>query len=356
MDDLRSFVEHVVGTDPFRVDEVLGDGFVRLNVTEAERRQAKQDIRWVEDVVIELLRNARDANARHVYVATSRDLDIRKICVLDDGDGIPAKLHDRVFEARVTSKLDSFHSDEWGVHGRGMAMYSIRQNVLRSEVAASGAGLGTSIVVDIDCSHLPERADQSSWPRLERTARGRPRILNGPHNIQRTVLEFALAQRDIDVYLGSPLEIAALLYIEDPRAMSLRDLLALRADPESVPVCSRLRMAGDAADLKDACAGIGLDISERSAYRILAGSVDPAKTAFAQARIAQKRKDHRSGVDLSSEQRSIGFTRGDIDRLARNLQKAFEPLADEFYVHVEPPNITVHGDTVTATFVIEHDD
>ena len=54
-----------------RVEDDLGDGFVRLRVSEAERRQAKQDIRCVEDAVIEMLHNAR-AHARTIIMGTSR--------------------------------------------------------------------------------------------------------------------------------------------------------------------------------------------------------------------------------------------------------------------------------------------
>ena len=56
--DLAAFVERVTSKSLFRVESDLGHGFVRLKVSEAERRQAKQDIRCVEDAVIEMLRNA----------------------------------------------------------------------------------------------------------------------------------------------------------------------------------------------------------------------------------------------------------------------------------------------------------
>ena len=127
--DLASFVEATCGNGALRVEENLGAGYVRLRVAEAERRQAKHDIRCIEDVVIEMLRNARDAGARHIYVASSREGDTRTIVMLDDGSGIPANMHDRIFEARVTSKLESVHVDRWGVHGRGMALFSVRENV-----------------------------------------------------------------------------------------------------------------------------------------------------------------------------------------------------------------------------------
>ena len=110
------------GERALRVEESLGAGYVRLRVAEAERRQAKHDIRSVEDIVIELLRNSRDAGARHIYVATSKEGALRTITILDDGQGIPKDMQEKIFEARVTSKLESMHMDRWGIHGRGMAL------------------------------------------------------------------------------------------------------------------------------------------------------------------------------------------------------------------------------------------
>lgn len=60
-DKLTDFIEDVTGDSHLRVEDDLGDGFVRLRVSEAERRQARHDIRSSEDIVIEMLRNARDA-------------------------------------------------------------------------------------------------------------------------------------------------------------------------------------------------------------------------------------------------------------------------------------------------------
>ena len=98
--------------------------------SEAERRQAAHDIRSTEDIVIELLRNARDAHARTIFLAVGRDGDTRKLTMLDDGDGIPPALHEKIFEPRVTSKLDTVAHGQMGQStGRGMALYSIKVNV-----------------------------------------------------------------------------------------------------------------------------------------------------------------------------------------------------------------------------------
>ena len=115
---LASFIEDVCGESHLRVEADLGGGFVRLRSSEAERRQAAQDIRCTEDIVIEMLRNARDAHASAIFVACTRDGNNRRIVMIDNGDGVPAHMRKLVFEPRVTSKLDSMHMDKWGIHGR----------------------------------------------------------------------------------------------------------------------------------------------------------------------------------------------------------------------------------------------
>ena len=163
---LEGFIEEVTGESHLRVEEDFGGGFVRLRMSEADRRQAQQDIRGVEDIVLELLRNSRDAGARMICVATNRDGATRNIVVIDDGEGIPPEMQERVFEPRVTSRLDSFHADQWGVHGRGMALFSIACNSTVHKVAKSGIGKGSAIQVVADTTRLSEKADQSTIPHL----------------------------------------------------------------------------------------------------------------------------------------------------------------------------------------------
>lgn len=124
---LIDFVSSITDGTRFRIEENLPHGFVRLKVAEAERRQAQHDIRSVEDVVTELVRNARDAGARNVLVGFQKEQGrYRRIAVIDDGCGIPEDMHSLVFEPRVTSKSEDFEEDRFGVHGRGMALFSIR--------------------------------------------------------------------------------------------------------------------------------------------------------------------------------------------------------------------------------------
>lgn len=87
-----------------------------------------------------------------------------------------------VFEPFVTSKLDTFHEDRWGVHGRGMALYSIKENVDEASVLFSERDAGTSLGLHALTAHLSERIDQSSLPYIHINERGE-QIMRGPRNI-----------------------------------------------------------------------------------------------------------------------------------------------------------------------------
>ena len=105
--------------------------------------------------------------------------------------------------------------DRWGVHGRGMALFSVKQNTDEARVVTSGVDLGSAFKVSVAADRLSERADQSSWPQAVKDEDGRYVCARGPHNIIRAACEFALEElRGCDVYLGSPSEIAATLYAQ----------------------------------------------------------------------------------------------------------------------------------------------
>src|SRR4028118_727095 len=102
----------------------LGAGFARLTGLEGTRRVPSR-IAHVEDALLELLRNARDAGARGIYVAsTLKDRRYRILTVLDDGHGIPESHKALIFEPGVTTRhlspvLDP-HDPGANVHGAGL--------------------------------------------------------------------------------------------------------------------------------------------------------------------------------------------------------------------------------------------
>jgi hypothetical protein len=353
--DLASFVGHIVGEEPLRVDESLGNGFVRLRVSEAERRQAKQDISCVEDAVVELLRNARDAHALNVLVATSREGDRRSFTVLDDGDGIPAAMHERVFEARVTSRLDTMHIDEWGVHGRGMALYSIKENARTAAVVASAPGRGTAVGVSFDAADPGERADQSTWPVLDPRAddadgEGR---LRGPHNIARTCVEFALASAGVPgVYLGTPTEVLATLVALD--GLAAKGTVPHRAG--SRPLWEGLSSLTDARELLGRARELGLAVSERTAYRIVAGDIGPLEPLHLRYSGRRAREAAPRSVDLVRDRRGFKVAREDLDDFSDALKGAFSLLGERYYVGLRgEPRVRVTRDAVTVTFELDKD-
>jgi hypothetical protein len=356
--DLVSFVSSMGGERSLRVEESLGEGYVRLRVAEAERRQAKHDIRCVEDMVIELLRNARDAGARHIYVATAREGGLRTTTMLDDGSGIPSDMQERVFEARVTSKLESVHMDRWGVHGRGMALFSVRENAVSAEVISSGEGKGSSIRVVTDVAELPERADQSSWPSLGTDDEGAQSCVRGPHNIVRTCCEFALEERgSCEVYLGSPAEVAATARARTTPSVDGSDLLFIDS-LASLPVLERLRAAADASDLRAQAAALGLEMSERTAHRIVIGQINPLRSVVARLTHAGGSAAGQSRpVDLARDRRGLRLSSSDAQEFSRVMERDFALLGERYYLSLaSDPKVRVGHRKITVTFDLEEKD
>ncbi len=352
--NLASFVETVCGDSHLRVEDDLGDGFVRLRSSEAQRRQAAQDIRCSEDIVIEMLRNARDAHARNIFLATSKNGGTRRIVMLDDGDGVPDHLRQTIFEPRVTSKLDSFHMDKWGVHGRGMALYSIAENAESAAVVESGPGLGSSFVVETDTARLPEKTDQSSFPTFSLSEEGTV-LVRGPKNILRTACEFAIeARSSCSVFVGSATDVAATLYQYALTTLSSVERASAH-DARTLAVCKRLGICRTPASFADVASTLGLDMSERSARRILDGQIEPLAPLLSLISIAGLH-----GSDLSSEgalpkptRRPSGDSRGlrisgeELQRFEQALKEAFRPLAQAYFLDGEvDPVVSVTKDRI----------
>ncbi|MCK4268214.1 MAG: ATP-binding protein, partial [Actinomycetia bacterium] len=70
---LLSFVTDLAGEKFLKVEKEIGRGYFILKISEAERRQAKHDIRSVEDIIVEMVRNSRDAGANQIFIATNKD-------------------------------------------------------------------------------------------------------------------------------------------------------------------------------------------------------------------------------------------------------------------------------------------
>ncbi len=357
---LADFVALTGHAGKLRVEESFGGGFVRLRVDEAERRQAKHDIRSVEDAAIELLRNARDAGAHTILLATTKTDSLRTLTAIDDGSGIPESMWERIFDARVTSKLDSMHMDAWGVHGRGMALFSIRQNAQSAKVMASAPGKGTAIQAVFDTETIQEKADQSSWPEMGTDDAGKPLIERGPHNICRTCCEFAIEDGgDCEVYVGSAAEViaAARRRVRIPREVREKLLTTALSD---LSLLQQLRLAADAQELAEIAGKLGLAISERTAHRILAGEIRPAQGAYAWCCGAKQKAagaQARHKVDLAKDSRGLKIADEDIEQFQEVLAKDFQQLAERYYlVPTGRPEVRVSSGKVQVSFDFMEED
>ncbi|TET49222.1 MAG: ATP-binding protein [Actinomycetota bacterium] len=207
--DLNKFLDQLNIKDALSVEEDLGNGYVRLKISEAERRQALQDINCVEDIIVELLRNSRDAGSKNIFIGTKRLEDKNRIIhFIDDGVGIPPGMGNLIFEARVTSKLDNGKKDSYGFHGRGMALFSIKLNVDDIRLSFSDKSKGASFYLDIDLDKVPEKKDQSLIPQIIKMDDD-VNIIGGVNNIIKTIIEFQLQNKDMNFYYGTPTQILA---------------------------------------------------------------------------------------------------------------------------------------------------
>ena len=345
-EDLEGFIHEVTGESHLRVEEDLGGGFVRLRTSEADRRQAQQDIRCVEDIVLELLRNARDAGSRLICVATNREGAKRNIVVLDDGEGIPANMQEKVFEPRVTSRLESFHEDQWGVHGRGMALFSIACNTEVHRIEQSGVGLGSAIRVCADTGRLSEKADQSSLPRLVKDEGGR-NVVRGPRNINRIVTEFTLAQKgSCLVYLGSPNEVLATLVSYGGNVLSAVEM-AFARDYREYPVCLRPAIAATPEELAQIAGSLGLEISTRSARRILDGEVEPLVPFVSTLHLDGGTAGGPEPRKPRSRMRARAIAPDDVRDFSHKVKDAYASIAEAYYLDADvEPQVRIAKDGV----------
>ena len=355
-DPLLDFVAGVSGDTVLQVEEDLGAGFVRLNTAEAERRQARHDIRQVEDIIIEMMRNSRDAGARHIFIATTKVDKARLINIIDDGEGVPDKLANRIFEARVTSKLTSILEDEWGVHGRGMALYSIEQNTSKLALCASGTGLGAAFSIEVDTDELKERADQSTLPKIERDDEGNFHCVSGPKNLLRHIAEFALRHPKLKVYVGSPNEIVATLVAHGEQRLALHkdaDYDDSGTVENTIPHCLRPADAGDPAVLADCAQSLGLEVSTRSAYRIENGEISPVEDMYVSLTKGLVAQDSH-GIDLAQDLRGLKIEKQDLNDFARQVEHAFDGIAEKYYLSCHSdPKVSIKKNTITIKLDFE---
>jgi anti-sigma regulatory factor (Ser/Thr protein kinase) len=343
-EDLLSFVHNFTDSETMAIEEDLGHGYVRLKVTEAERRQALQDIRSVEDVVKELVRNARDAGANTIYITFQKEKGRwRNITVLDDGEGIPLSLHRKIFEARVTSKIRNMVEDRFGVHGRGMALFSIKQAAEHIELINSLSKSGSIIKVRIDTKRLPEKKDQSSFPRIEENENGEMIITGGAHNVPRVLTEFALHLDNTRIYLGSNAEILSTLY---HHSIEMRKLWASGQEDDTRPLWFDLGRINEGKALHMLASNdLGLNVSERNAFRILEDEIQPLMSVneilnMGESKIPVRRADlHVQPKSSWGDHLARRISKQDMKLISAKLEETLADIGEKYYLLVDKPAI-----------------
>ncbi|MBM3699936.1 MAG: sensor histidine kinase [Actinobacteria bacterium] len=274
--DYNRFLSDLNITAHLKVEEDLGSGYVRLKISEAERRQALQDIKCIEDIVLECLRNSRDAKSKNIFIATKKISDkTRHLYIIDDGAGIPDKFHKLIFQSRVTSKLENAVRDPYGFHGRGMALFSIKLNVEKICISYSGPAKGTAIFIEADTGKITEKKDQSAMPVIKKNP-GSITIEGGVNNIARILMEFSLQNPDINIFYGSPTQIVSTMIANskfNKNACNIKDLKEIISRPglkitDFVAIASNYAILGQV--LKEY---FNMNISERAIQRIFYGEI-----------------------------------------------------------------------------------
>lgn len=356
----NEFVSSVTSSAVLKVEEKLGHGFVRLKVAEAERRQAFHDIRTVEDVARELIRNSRDAGAGKIFIGFQKEKGrYRRITILDDGCGIPSDMHSLIFEPRVTSRCENFKEDVFGVHGRGMALFSIKSRVDDIRIISSVNGFGTSMAVVVDTEKLPERSDQATMPSLIRTTDGYE-IGTGPHNVNRLLIEFSIDSIGPEYYIGSFAEVVSTLYSEST---------VMR---ENGIKCIWMEL-GEINDAKEisvfAEEKLGIPISERNSYRILNGEIPPLETVMRRSKVSfedseEKRATEilmdidKEGIETSLEKNRLKILKKkELEEIGEGVKTVTAQVLEQYYLKVkgEPKVKRGRGKITISVHISEND-
>ena len=225
----------------------LGAGFARLTGVEGARRGPSR-ITHVEDALLELVRNARDAGATRIYVASSlKGRRFRTLTVIDDGHGIPESHRDLILEPGVTTRhlnpVIEPGDPSVPTHGAGLSLYQIKGLSLGTRVLSTSSP--TSIQATFDTSAIPERTLQSAT---------RPSKSNLRATLERFTETTNAQSPRLHSYYGPPARILATLLdhriIQRPR---------------------------DSAGLRNTALGLGLEVSVRSVQRVLRGEVRPVE-------------------------------------------------------------------------------
>lgn len=356
VDDLLGFVKKASQGIVPEIEEDLGSGFVRLHISEAERRQARQDIQSVEQAVLEMLRNARDAGAGTVIVAMGKLApNLRKITMIDDGAGIPEQFRQAVFKSRITSRLRTIKEDDYGIHGRGMALFSIKQRAEECSVVSGNPGSGTVFEVVFDLSRVAEKTDQSTEPAILRV-RGRRKLGRGPHNVKRTVMQFALENPELRFYVGSASESMATVCAISERNAAQPPLFGDSGREETIwRSGSHLMTPKELIDFSAQSAG--LELSLRNCQRITSRELGSLEAVVSEESDGRKEKVRKLAKLFETEKLAARISDADIKRIKEAVSAAASEVCDSYYLKVlDEASVRRSGSSLQVTIELGDSD
>lgn len=256
-----------------------------------------------------------------------------------------------------------------------MALYSIAQNSVDARIINSSSGIGASLYVKADTKALSEKRDQSTFPDFyinENTEL----VVRGPKNIIRTACEFAVENRNrVNVYVGSPVEIAATLYNLSLKQSTMSSVFN---DPDNnTKLVDLVGFSSDVHDFKEYAAQIGILLSKRTARRIMDGDIKPQESIL--ERISNKGISSKSNRVLSNnsnnhnapfdvfdikniykakpKRKSIKIDKEDRDRIKTAIEDEFMDIAEKYYLKKDiNPKVNLKNNKMTISFDIVESD
>ncbi len=351
-DKIIDFVSSLESKKFLKIENDLGDGYFRLNTSEAEKRQARHDIKCVEDCVIEMLRNSRDAGAKKIFISTAKKSDgYRLFRIVDDGQGIPKQVHEAVFEPRVTSKIKQIIEDRYGVHGRGMALYSIRSSPANLELLHSAHALGSIFKMEIDTAKLSEKKDQSSYPKIKKGEDGLE--VKGLRNVLRLLVEFFIDFPDVLIYYGSPSEILATM-IE----LGNKYIDSNQVNVDAAPFWARLSDSDHLEDLVlNAKRLFDIEVSTRNAHRILSGEISPLDSVSLDEIRERGEKGKEPDIFFNDKHFTKNILNEDIENFTQAIKQKFRVLEEKYFIKLaDEPEVKCGKRKITISLSLTTDE
>ena len=292
-------------------------------------RRGPSRINTVEDALRELVRNARDAGARNIYVASVlKGRRYRTLIVLDDGGGIPESHRDLIFEPGVTTRHLAPVQDanpRGTPHGAGLSLYHIRRAAVAAEVTS--ATNPTTIRVTLDTHTIPERALQSG---------SRPSRSNQEATLRGFLDDSQPGVNPPRLYLASPARILATIL---NNRIIHQSWLPGGGDvgPEDI-----VRFAGR----------VGFGVSERTIRRVMKGEIPTVRPISRQVEGNAGRRE-RAVRSVGRDRPSLSLGPGEVREISAILSRS----ANASYLEVGALTVTSRaGEIVLKATVFEREE